>query len=1041
MSRKRDELAAIEKTAQEQWEAEKAFEVNAPENGKEKSEETYFVTFPYPYMNGRLHLGHVFTISKAEFAVGYQRLKGKVTFFPFGFHCTGMPIKASADILKEEIDTYGNPPQFPVESKPEAKGGKKSKVAAKEGAAKRKWDILKGMEIPEEEIVKFCDASYWLEYFPPRAQQDLVRFGLKTDWRRSFITTDVNPFYDAFVRWQLNMLKELGYIEFGNRPAIFCPKDGQPCMDHDRSKGEGVAPQEYTGIKMKVLELPESLKQFEGKDVFLVAATLRPETMYGQTNCWMSPDIKYIAWKTKSGEVFVTTRRAARNMSFQYMTEKEGEVEVLAEIPGKELMGVKLDAPLSAYDHIYTLPMMTILESKGTGVVTSVPSDSPDDYAAMQDIKNKEKLREKFGITDEMVMPYDPIAIISTPTLGDMAAVKACTDAKVKSQNDRAKLADLKEKVYKEGFYQGTMIVGEHKGKKVQDIKDVQKQSMIDAGTAINYYEPENLVVSRSGDTCVVAFTDQWYLCYGKDGWKQKCERALENLNVFHHSVRKDFEHTLDWLKEHACSRTYGLGSKLPWDENWLIESLSDSTIYMAYYTIAHFLQGGEFRGANGSPLGIKPEQCDYNFFNYVFLSDDKQPKAEDCQVPKDVMDKLRNEFLYLYPMDLRVSGKDLVPNHLTYSLYNHCAIWDDEKMWPRAFRANGHLLLNGKKMSKSEGNFLTLYQALDKYGTDATRMSLADAGDGVDDANFEEKAANANVLRLHKELEWVNETIQSLDTMRTGDMTLLADRVFINEINSAIVTSQEAYEGLNFRDALKYGFFNLQAARDRYRKVVTQDGSNVHRDLVMRFIEVQTVILSPICPHICEHIWKLIGKNTSILNACYPVGDEVDDVLLMSGRYLDSVEIDVRKRVDKLTSGKKKIEVNEVTLFVAKTYPPWQEKVLAYLRENFNGEVEGDDKMPDMKTASKHFKSDDELKAHKKKLMPFVAMKRSEALSRGIDALSATVPFDEMAVLTESQQFLQSAIGKTIIVKPVDEADEKIRGSTSPGQPSIVVS
>ena len=53
-------------------------------------------------------------------------------------------------------------------------------------------------------------------------------------------------------------------------------------------------------------------------------------------------------------------------------------------------------------------------------------------------------------------------------------------------------------------------------------------------------------------------------------------------------------------LKEHACSRTYGLGSKLPWDENWLIESLSDSTIYMAYYTVAHFLQGGTFR-SNGS--------------------------------------------------------------------------------------------------------------------------------------------------------------------------------------------------------------------------------------------------------------------------------------------------------------------------------------------------------------------------------------------------------------------------------------------------------
>lgn len=64
-------------------------------------------------MNGPLHLGHTFTISKAEFAVGYQRLKGKVTLFPMGFHCTGMPIKASADKIVLEMKDYGCPPVFP----------------------------------------------------------------------------------------------------------------------------------------------------------------------------------------------------------------------------------------------------------------------------------------------------------------------------------------------------------------------------------------------------------------------------------------------------------------------------------------------------------------------------------------------------------------------------------------------------------------------------------------------------------------------------------------------------------------------------------------------------------------------------------------------------------------------------------------------------------------------------------------------------------------------------------------------------------------
>lgn len=48
---------------------------------------------------------------------------------------------------------------------------------------------------------------------------------------------------------------------YGKRYTIYSPKDGQPCMDHDRSSGEGVGPQEYTLIKMKVIgNVPAKLK-------------------------------------------------------------------------------------------------------------------------------------------------------------------------------------------------------------------------------------------------------------------------------------------------------------------------------------------------------------------------------------------------------------------------------------------------------------------------------------------------------------------------------------------------------------------------------------------------------------------------------------------------------------------------------------------------------------------------------------------------------------------------------------------------------------
>jgi leucyl-tRNA synthetase len=288
-----------------------------------------------------------------------------------------MPIKACADKLKREMDDFGNPPNFSVVDteasreleelekeveeisiKDKSKSKKvlfqeifqlffsmknqnlrfKSKVAAKTANFKYQWEIMRSLGVDDSEIEKFADATYWIKYFSPKAMDDLKLMGVKVDWRRSFVTTDYNPYYDSFVRWQFNRLKELNKIRFGKRYTIYSPKDQQPCMDHDRSSGEGVGPQEYTLIKLKVVNddsIPAKLKDFSDRSIYLVAATLRPETMYGQTNCWIHPDITYILFETVHNEIFVCTKRSARNMSYQGFTSANGEFKILAEMKGQ----------------------------------------------------------------------------------------------------------------------------------------------------------------------------------------------------------------------------------------------------------------------------------------------------------------------------------------------------------------------------------------------------------------------------------------------------------------------------------------------------------------------------------------------------------------------------------------------------------------------------------------------------------------------------------------------------------------------------------
>ena len=98
---RRDRLLELEEAARSKWDAKAIYEANAP--GEGDTRESFFVTFPYPYMNGRLHLGHAFSLTKAEFSARFQRLNGKNVLFPFGFHCTGMPIQAAANKVKKEI--------------------------------------------------------------------------------------------------------------------------------------------------------------------------------------------------------------------------------------------------------------------------------------------------------------------------------------------------------------------------------------------------------------------------------------------------------------------------------------------------------------------------------------------------------------------------------------------------------------------------------------------------------------------------------------------------------------------------------------------------------------------------------------------------------------------------------------------------------------------------------------------------------------------------------------------------------------------------
>lgn len=310
--------------------------------------------------------------------------------------------------------------------------------------------------------------------------------------------------------------------------------------------------------------------------------------------------------------------------------------------------------------------------------------------------------------------------------------------------------------------------------------------------------------------------------------------------------------------------------------------------------------------------------------------------------VEEEALKKMRAEFLYWYPLDLRVSGKDLVRNHLTMALYNHAAIWENEpNLWPRSYFTNGYVNINGKPMSKSKGNFFTINDIISKYGSDAARFSCAESGDGLDDANFTIQNTEESILKLATIETWVK--LMKTKKFRTddqGDQLLnFYDRAFENQMNQLLKESVKAYDSMRFRDVVKFGFHQFTSIKEYYLINCGGDsGPGPRRDLILRWIEYQLLILNPITPYFSEFVYKnhfleMIGEDKakypeSINSHRFPEMAQInlDFAIIRSMQSYNEFLHQLRKNKQSQGQNKKgeKIEMERVIIVYAKEFLDW---------------------------------------------------------------------------------------------------------------------
>ena len=801
----------LERKWQSIWEERRLFEAD-PDPGREK----FYITVAYPYPNSPQHIGHGRTYTITDVYARYKRMRGFNVLFPMAFHYTGTPILAMAkrieagdeELLRIFADVYG---------------------------------------IPEERLSGFRDPLAMARYFHEEIREGMKRMGYSIDWRREFTTID--PQYGKFIEWQFKKLSDEGLISKGSHPVGWCPSCRNPVGQHD-TQGD-VEPEiiEFTVIK------------FKSGGLILPTATLRPETIFGVTNLWVNPDGIYV--KAKVGEeVWAVSDEAAGKLPHLNF-----DVEVLERVPGRELVGLYAENPLTD-GRVMVLPAGFVDTDNGTGLVMSVPAHAPFDYAALEEAKGSaDELKERYGIDPREVRSLAPIPLIECDGYSKVPAEDLVRRLGIKGQGDPS-LKKATEILYGDEFHRGVTRpeLGPYGGLPVREAREKVKERLLGSRKGELLYEMANKPVScRCGAKCIVkVLSDQWFIDYSSPSWKELAKECLSQMAIVPEDLRREFEYTIDWLKERACARQSGLGTKLPWDRSWIIESLSDSVIYMAYYTIARQI----------AEYGIDPSGLAEEVFDYIFLGKgDADGLSRKYGIERSAIEGMRSEFDYFYPLDSRHSGRDLIPNHLTFFIFNHAAIFPRGK-WPRQIVVNGSVLYEGKKMSKSLGNILPLKDAIRKYGADTLRLAILSTAELIQDVNFSEELAESLRGKL---IQIYRSSLDFLALPPRGRMEHI-DRWILSRLQRVVERATESLEALKIRDALNHPLFLLDQDIQWYLKRCKALGIAPDGNALKRVVSTRLRLLAPYTPHICEELWERMGNGAPISVSKWP---EVDGSLI----------------------------------------------------------------------------------------------------------------------------------------------------------------
>ena len=914
----------------------------------------FYAIVAYPGASGFLHLGHLRGLTYADELHRFHRMLGEAVFFPTGTHASGLPAVTFAQKVKER----------------EPSTLRQLRERGVEGPA------LSALEDPAR-AARFLGDGYLEEF---------RRLGFLID-ETAYLTT-IDDDYRAFIRWQFHRLGELGALVQKDHFASVCPVCGPVSVDPtetDLQSGGDADWVEYTTV-------PFSLP--DGR--ILLAATLRPETVYGVSNLWIHPSEPLVVWH-QSEHSFLVSRRGAERL-----VEQHGG-RIGHSVAPASLAGQHASVPVAGQQ----VPVLTgriVDPERGTGVVMSVPAHAPADWLAFSELP--EPVRRGVPAPPVIIDVADPTGLPASERAllaGDgVPAERAARATGARSLADREALEEATERLYRLELLRGRLRPELDGGRSVAEGRERARAELARRPGGGLLFEFSVPVICRNGHRVGIRrIPRQWFLRYSEPGWKEQTRAYAAQMVVRPEEYRRELPGIVEWFDDRPCTRQgRWLGSPFPEDPDWVIEPIADSTFYPAYFVVRRYVASGQ--------LGIA--QLTDALFDHVFLGrGDGEPTVDPA-----LRRELREEFEYWYPLDLNIGGKEHKRVHFPVFLFTHCLLLPPERR-PRGLFVHWWLTApGGQKVSKKDvgskgGAIPAIRGALERWGADALRLYYATVASPGQDVEWDAAFVDSARGRL-EEIERLLRQCREVGSAQAPELEAwLADAT-----HDAVARARKSFEEYAIREAAEVIYVRLPAIVRRY----LQRGGGPGPALAL-VADAWVRMLSPITPHLAE---ELGAGPAGVLVAAQRFPEPSDFALAPQARareeFLEHVEDDLRN-VLKVAEGRGG-SPDGVAFYVA---APWKRTVDQWVREAIPATPRGSPVASVIARAKLH----GELAAYLGAIPAYV--QRVAALLRSEPEAAA---IDEAATLRQAEGYLVRRFGFRFI--DVHSEDEPAAAESDPG-------